>query len=260
MLRKVILRWVLITGLGAGVIGCGPSRDSAADEEKDPHFQTGMTRKQALDYAGARESFEQAVENNPHSAAAHFELGLICYQNVNDWAGAIYHFERFCKLKPDSNKVDAAKQFIAACKQELVREVPLGSISQQLQKEFARLSQENKDLRQQVDQLRQQLAQRAPVAQTNPPGPAPRPPLVSTPPQATPPPAAPPAEALASSEPSPEKSRPAPVARTHTVKAGDTVYSIARRYGIQPSALLAANPGVDSRRLKVGQVLTVPKS
>ncbi len=250
MLRVTVLRWVLVAGLLAGSSGCRPSGDSAEDEEKDPHFVVGMTRKQALDYEGAVAAFGEALEANPRSAAAHFELGLICYQNVNDWAGAIYHFEQFCRLRPDSNKVDAAKQFIAACKQELVREVPLGSISQQLQKEFARLTQENKELRQQIDQLRQQLAQRPALVVTNPPGPAPEPAPLA---RATADPAA--------GQPGAPDDRPkaTPATRTHAVKAGETTYSIARRYGIQTSALLAANPGIEPRRLRIGQVLNIPR-
>ena len=248
-------RWMLIAGLCAGVAGCAPSRDSGLDEEKDPHFLAGMSRKQTLDYPGAMEAFELALENNPRSAAAHFELGLIGYQNANNWAAAIHHFEQFCRLRPDSPKVDAARQFIAACKQELVREVPLGSISQQLQKEFARLSQENKELRQQVEQLRQQLAQRLPLAASDAPGPVLRPPPAGNPP----PESAPPVQPVANPEPPSERPRPAPVTRTHTVRAGETSYAIARRYGVQPAALLAANPGVEPRRLRVGQVLNVPR-
>jgi LysM repeat protein len=42
------------------------------------------------------------------------------------------------------------------------------------------------------------------------------------------------------------------------VRSGETPYSIARRYGLQTSALLAANPNLDPKRLKVGQVLNLP--
>jgi len=47
-------------------------------------------------------------------------------------------------------------------------------------------------------------------------------------------------------------------ARTHTVKMGETPSVIARRYGVKLTALMAANPRVDARRLQVGQALTVP--
>lgn len=44
----------------------------------------------------------------------------------------------------------------------------------------------------------------------------------------------------------------------YTVRAGDTVYSIARMYNITVGALLAANPGLDPDRLQIGQTICVP--
>lgn len=44
----------------------------------------------------------------------------------------------------------------------------------------------------------------------------------------------------------------------YTIKAGDTLYAIARTFGISLDALLAANPGVDPNRLSIGQVICVP--
>ena len=48
--------------------------------------------------------------------------------------------------------------------------------------------------------------------------------------------------------------------RTHTVTAGETALRIARRYGVSLDALLAANPGLEPRRMHVGQVLNIPSS
>ena len=44
----------------------------------------------------------------------------------------------------------------------------------------------------------------------------------------------------------------------YTVKQGDTLYSIAREHQVTLNALLAANPGVNPKKLKVGQVLKMP--
>jgi LysM repeat protein len=48
--------------------------------------------------------------------------------------------------------------------------------------------------------------------------------------------------------------------RTHTVKAGETPFAISRQYRIKLDALLSANPGLDPKRLRAGQVLNLPAS
>jgi LysM repeat protein len=40
---------------------------------------------------------------------------------------------------------------------------------------------------------------------------------------------------------------------THTIETGDTLSAISRRYGIPVASLLAANPGINPKTLKVGQ-------
>ena len=46
--------------------------------------------------------------------------------------------------------------------------------------------------------------------------------------------------------------------RTHTVKPGETPSLIARQYGVRLDALMAANPRLEPRRLRVGQALSIP--
>lgn len=52
---------------------------------------------------------------------------------------------------------------------------------------------------------------------------------------------------------------PQPPGRTYIVQPGDSLYSIARRFGISLDALIAANPQLrDPDRLSVGQVINLP--
>lgn len=44
----------------------------------------------------------------------------------------------------------------------------------------------------------------------------------------------------------------------YTILAGETLYGLARRYGIAVQALIAANPGIDPGRLQVGQRICIP--
>lgn len=45
--------------------------------------------------------------------------------------------------------------------------------------------------------------------------------------------------------------------RTHTVEQGETLYGLAKRYGVTVDELIAANPGSDNG-IKIGQRLTIP--
>lgn len=45
---------------------------------------------------------------------------------------------------------------------------------------------------------------------------------------------------------------------TYTIKAGDTLYSIARRFNTTVDILLQANPGLDPNYLVVGRIICVP--
>jgi LysM repeat protein len=51
---------------------------------------------------------------------------------------------------------------------------------------------------------------------------------------------------------------PAPGGTTHTVKAGEWVYSIARKYGVTPEAIIQANGLIFPYTLHPGMVLTIP--
>jgi serine-type D-Ala-D-Ala carboxypeptidase/endopeptidase (penicillin-binding protein 4) len=56
----------------------------------------------------------------------------------------------------------------------------------------------------------------------------------------------------------PDAAQPAPTARTHTIRSGDTLDAIARRYGTTVRAIEQANPGVNARRLIPGRTIRLP--
>uniref|UniRef100_I2Q735 LysM domain-containing protein n=1 Tax=Desulfovibrio sp. U5L TaxID=596152 RepID=I2Q735_9BACT len=55
----------------------------------------------------------------------------------------------------------------------------------------------------------------------------------------------------------PAQARPA-AGGAYAVADGDTLWSVAKRLGVSPEALSAANPGIDPRRMSIGQSLAVP--
>jgi len=236
----------------AGLVwsGCLPS--APGDEEREPYFLAGKSRVNTMDFKGAVESFEKAVEVNPKSAPAHFELGWLYDQKEFDPAAAIYHFERFLKLRPNSGKEEMVKTRIQACKQQLAQTVSLGLVTEKQQREFEQLAEENKRLREELEKWRAYALRLQTL--TNPAGAALP---VARAVQLPGPGHAAPAEAPGTGRPS---ATPAATSRTHIVKAGETPGFIARKYGVKVEAIMAANPKLDPRRLQVGQTLSIPGS
>jgi LysM repeat protein len=242
--------------------GCTPT-ETPADEQKNPHYQAGKERLSALDYKGAIDCFERAVEENPRSALAHFELGVLYDQHENDYAAALYHYNKALKLRQTGYPSDNIRQRIPACKQELIKADSLAVINPTVLRETERLREENQMLRKQIDSLqayisgRPQVVNAAPVptnyaglrstAATAPAsGDRPRASLASSTSPTSP------ASPLSASSPSGARGR------THAIVAGETLAAVARRYQVKIPALLAANPGLDPKHLRVGQTVTVP--
>ena len=212
---------------------------------KDPHFQRGRNLVNGQDFKGAVEEFEKALETNPRSAAAHFELGWLYENKVNDYAAAIYHYQRYLQLQPNSERSHAidVQERIRGCKQQLANtEFPLPN-SQNLQREVDRLTAENLLLRQQLDTVKTQAAampsraaagRTAAAVQTRRRRSAPAPAPVAA---------------------------PVPGGASHAFissRSGKPSARLRRSTGVKASAILAANPQVEPRRLRVGQSLNLP--
>lgn len=260
-LFSALMRLLTLAPLALFFTGCYPGGDSPVDEEKDPHYLLGKTHLNNMDYDRAITAFENALAANPRSAAAHLRLGFLYEDKKSNYAAAIYHFEKHLELKPDSNVAEAIRQRVFSCKLELAATVPLALVSRQVQEDVRRLRATNAALEEQVLVLKTQLVEQASMFSNKlalaaqavaaaPPSrnqPAPDLPRSVTP--------------LGRSSYSPVYhaiATPGSFARTHVVRAGETMATISRRYNVKLSALQHANPRVEPRRLRPGQVLNLP--
>ena len=247
------------------IAGCTPFTETRSDEQKDPHFLTGKSRRKNLDYNGAIEAFEKALEANPRSAFAHYELAVIYDEHENDYAAALYHYNRVLQLRPNAYPADNARQRIEVCKQELAKSVSIAPMLQTMQRDMMKLMTENQQLKKQLEAAQLALASRATSAlpATN---------LASqiTPSRSTSTgrvemagnvrPLAPPSGSGVTSPSAGPRTSGATASRTktHTVVTRDTPSSIAHKYGVTLSAFMSVNPGLDPKRMKTGQVVNVP--
>ena len=246
-----IFRGLTAVLLCAGLSGCLPAVPGEYEEEKEAHYLAGKSCLSSVDFRGAIESFEKAVEVNPRSASAHFQLGCLYEEKEPDAAAAIYHYQQFLKLRPASDKAEFVKQRINNCKQDLAKVVMPLPIPAGMQREFEQLGEDNKRLREDNERLRAQLASLAPE-----PASAPTPQSLA---RSAPVPPHDVATGNVARPIPPTAGRPASMpGRTHVVQAGETPMAIARKYGVKLDDLLRANPGLDPKRMRAGKTLNLP--
>ncbi len=252
--------------MAAVLSGCTPSDQ---DEEKEPHFVLGQSRVNAMDYQGAVEAFEESLEVNPHSAAAHYQLAMLYENQESDPAAAIYHYEQYLKFDPTAGNADIIRQHIASCKQQLAADVlPLPS-APQAQQQLEKLVEQNRQLQQQVNSLQDTLKQwnawyanQSAAPKTNLSLPTdvtlgagtdtqnPNPVQPTQPGQPVVTPTITPAHSSSSTS--------SAHGHTHVVEHGETAMAICRKYGIKLSELEKANPQTSLTHIRVGEVLTIP--
>src|ERR1019366_1086073 len=209
----------------AAASGCSPMDQGPQDEEKEPHFVLGKSRVNAMDYAGAIRAFEESLEANPHSGLAHYQLAMLFENQESDPAAAIYHYQQYLKYDPKAENADVIAQRITRCKQQLAED-SLTLPSAQYQNTTATPTQVTSPTPDDVTTATTAATTVATSGTTTIPH-----------------------------KPAPQKiSKP----RTHTVVSRETLASIARKYSITLAALEAANPGVNPKKLRAGQVINLP--
>ena len=232
--------------LGVMLAGCEPSDQGAADDEKEPHFVLGQNRVNAMDYAGAVEAFEASLEANPHSAAAHYQLAMLYSEKEANPAAAIYHYQQYLRFDPKASNADIVNQHINTCKQQLATDVLQLPSSPAAQQQLQQLADKNRQLQDEVDKWRAYYAGQMAAEKTNPPARRRQCCVIRHDRRRL--------AGIVRKHGGP----PVGKTRTHVVAAGETPAAIARKAGVSLNALLAANPGLNPKKMRVGQSVNLP--
>ncbi len=239
------------------------------DEELEAYYLDAKEKLFAGDFQEAVDGFERALEVNPKNAAAHLELGLIYYEHLQNYVSAIYHFKKMLDLRPDHMMAGQIRDHVKRCEMDFASSANLGPLNQNTETRMKKLVQLKDSLTSKVKTLEGQLSQmrevlsvqrdaliksRIPVDDSSQPDP----------PSASPEPSGGRLEASAGSHrnagrlvnetASPSSRR----VRKHVVRSNDNFYALSRHYGVGLKVIEAANPGVNSRKLSIGQVINVP--
>jgi LysM repeat protein len=245
-------------------------RGLPTDEEVNRELERGRRYRSQHLYAKAEEAFLGVLQKRPRDARAHQELGYLYFEDLTDYISALYHLERYRKLRPmpqtNDLRSDVLEQVLAICQQEIAKGVSLSVLTTALQHEIESLREENRTLQQRVVDLTQQITR----AESGPNFPRSNPATnttpvgtrvngfvegsTSAPTQAV---MLPLRQGLASQVAPPPGTAVRP--RTHTIRRGDTLYSLAGRYGLTVQQLQQANPRLRADNLQIGQTIVIPE-
>lgn len=266
---------------------------SDAEDERNPFFRQASKDIADLNYPSAIKQFEKAITANPNVVKAYLQIGLLYGDKLGDPVSAIYFYQKYLEARPNASEREEVLAAMEKAKIDFA--LSLTNTGIQNAAEIAKISKENVDLKQQITQLQGTLAAKeAQVSQAagaaTPPKATPVNAVVPAAPTATSgmdkksgtkstpskgqesaskstpasdlpsvPPAAPPAA------PADASTTPPAGAKQHTIAKGDTLWKLAKTY--YPASLdlneeikkiKAANPGMDDRNLKIGNVINIP--
>lgn len=256
------------------------------DTDSNPNYKQA---KQDLDNnnpQAAAGDYEAALAANPKLAGAHYELGVIYGDKLNDPVSSIYHFKRFLELSPSTDKKDQVQALIDKEGQDFAASLPQSKPGI-TQADMDKLTSDNAALKKQVDdanttiaQLQAKLKHHGAVATASMTDATPASAATDAPASVTPAPAAGPQKALpvdptvaaqgnadtdnaAAASTNATGGAPPAGARSYTVVKGDNYWKIAHKLypghtkeGVEK--IQEANKQVNERNLKPGQVLVIP--
>ncbi|MEM1158072.1 MAG: LysM peptidoglycan-binding domain-containing protein [Verrucomicrobiota bacterium] len=268
----------LLAALALLITGCQPLQKGLdKEDDRNPYFRNASKLATEQNFHGAIREYANALRANPEVAHAHVEMGLLYLDKLGDPISAIYHFQQFLNARPNDSMREQLLTYIDKAKIDFA--ITLPNSTAQNANEFARLKQENVDLRQALSQAQAALAKsrddltRAGVTAGSAVTPAPPRSELSqrTSEVAADPPRAP---AVTPEDSPSDTGAAAPRAvqvsnagdkRVHTIAPGDSLWKIAGLYyaddvpaGVKK--IQQANPetAADPSRLKLGVELIIP--
>jgi LysM repeat protein len=287
-------RLFLVFGAALALVGCNQAADkdpAQTDSDSNPNYKQARQDLDNQNPQGAVSDYEAALAANPKLPGAHYELGMIYGEKLNDPISSIYHFKRFLDLSPNTDKKDQVQAIIdkegSVYASSLPNAGPSADDMAKLQTENASLKKEVDDANTTISQLQAKLTDATAKLQAIAAAPAPEPAAPAAPAPAD-------ASAVAASAPAstnavpagPLKALPvdpsvaasgradadtstnaAPVSttggRSYTVVKGDSYWKIAKKMypgdtknGV--AKIQGANPQTMGKPLKIGQVLAIP--
>jgi LysM repeat protein len=145
-------RSILLFAAAVALAGCNliKKQDAVYDDSRNPHYQQAQQDLDTGNPSAAAAQYEAALAESPKLAQAHYELGVLYGDKLNDPVDSIYHFKQYLALAPGSDKTDQVKEEIDKQSQAFAASLPSAASTPGNSDDFAKLQSENAALKKQV--------------------------------------------------------------------------------------------------------------
>ncbi len=236
-MRRVFLQYGTIVLFGC-LSGCSP--DVAIldrREQSDILMQRALAKAQTGDTEGAIHVYQKILDLNPSMARAHLDIAILFDDNRNDPIRAIYHYQRYLELRPATEKRTMIESRMRLARHKLMSTLQKKRLEGSPE-DIAELKRQNAELRDRIAQLQVELEKAKAVSQARACEPTPPRPIDKQ-------------KSVFVFTANPQQVE-------YVVQPGDTLHTIARRYGIPLEWLAATNRLHDRNRIRIGQRLIIP--
>lgn len=123
MSQRLVFSLLIMVQL-TSIIGC--SRSVKWLDQRDRSgvlVQRAIARKDEGDIDSAIKLYAEALDDNQRLARAHLDIALLLHHHTEDYVRAIYHYERYLELCPQTEKRDMIENRIRIAKQSFVASV-----------------------------------------------------------------------------------------------------------------------------------------
>ena len=154
---RVLAAAVVAAVVMLGITGCG-------NEGSHPLLVKGRNLRESGEVRAARDYFRRAVAMNPDNAEAYLALAQVCDEDLNDPLEAIFAYELYIRLLPESSpdREDAVR-ILAGLKeravQELADDMEPGAGSEELKVQVKELQEKNARLEAKLVEQQKTLVQ-----------------------------------------------------------------------------------------------------
>ena len=107
-----------------GLVGCAPSGVEVVRETDEKQYQLGQDFKNQGRMEEALGAFERVIDARRDAPESHLEADYIYLRTLKDPINAIYHFNRYLRLQPHSSQATQVGQLIETAQKEFARQLP----------------------------------------------------------------------------------------------------------------------------------------